>query len=465
MRRLGYLRPAALAATLSAVGLVVSPAAAAPPIMRPPIIDPGLLPAPGAPAKPPEASEQRAQCARPVLTAPPPRRAPLPLLELDLSRAWQFSRGQGQVVAVIDTGVNRHPRLPGLLPGGDYVSDGDGTVDCDGHGTLVAGIIAAQPSPDDGFAGVAPDSTILSIRQLSLEYGPKDFNHQNGPGSMAHGGFGTVSTLAMAIVHAVDLGATVINISEVSCAAAGTDTADGPLGAAIRYSEDHNVVVVAAAGNVDSNGACKTQNGTGWAGVQTIATPAWFGPDVLSVGSVDPGGAPSQFSLAGPWVSVAAPGTRLYSLDSAPGATGLVDAVPGTDGPPNPIGGTSFASAYVSGVAALVRSRFPQLPARAVMDRIIRTAHSPGGGHDDRVGFGIVDPVAALTAQLPDQPSSSDIGRPVPPPIQAKRMDPRPRGMALTGALICLLALVAGIAVTAPFRRAPARRLTEGVDY
>jgi len=75
-------------------------------------------------------------------------------------------------VAVIDTGVARHRLLPHLVPGGDYVSTGDGTEDCDGHGTIVAGIIGAAPiDREDGtFGGVAPDASVLSIRQSSNKF-------------------------------------------------------------------------------------------------------------------------------------------------------------------------------------------------------------------------------------------------------------------------------------------------------
>ncbi|WP_429415778.1 type VII secretion-associated serine protease mycosin [Nocardia sp. GAS34] len=449
----------------------IAPAVAVTPIgvvaqaATPPAINPALAPRPGLPAQPPGATEQRSQCARPTLTGLLPHAAPGAQAALDLSQAWQFSRGQGQRVAVIDTGVSRHPRLPALIPGGDYVSGSDGTVDCDGHGTLVAGIIAAQPGPDDGFAGVAPDAAIVSIRQLSLEYADKDYSHRDGPGKMSPGGVGTVQTLALAILHAADMGATVINISEVSCAAAGTEIGDGVLGAAVKYAYDHNIVVVTAAGNVENDGACKTQNGSGWAGVQTIASPAWFSPYVLAVGAVDHDGSPAQFSLAGPWVQVAAPGVDLYSLDSTPGRTGLVNAIPGQEGRPAPIDGTSFSSAFVAGVAALVRARFPGLSAQQVMDRIVRTAHAAGGGHDDRIGYGIVDPVAALTAQLPDAQAASDLGVALPRPAQPPTIDPRPRAIALGGAVICLLALAVGTAVTGPFRGKARRKMTEDVDY
>ncbi|WP_308162852.1 type VII secretion-associated serine protease mycosin [Nocardia alni] len=453
----------AVSVLVGAVGFTAGPAAG----VVAPVVNPALAPAPGLPARPPEATRQRAQCARPVLTGPPPHTTPAAQSALDLPRAWQFSRGSGQIVAVIDTGVNRHPRLPVLIPGGDYVSTSDGTVDCDGHGTLVAGIIAARPGPDDGFAGVAPDAAILSIRQLSLEYEAQNYDSHGGAQAMSAGGFGNVWTLAEAIVHAVDLGATVINISEVACAAVGTDLGDGALGGAVDYAYNHNVVVVAAAGNVQSDGACKAQNpGTGWNGVQTVATPAWYSPYLLTVAAVDAQGQPSPFSLAGPWVSVAAPGTDLYSLDSALGAGGLVNGMPAADGPPSAINGTSFASAFVAGVVALVRSRFPGLSAREVIDRIIRTAHDPAGVHSDQVGYGIVDPVGALTAQLPPAPVSNSLaGQRLAASPAAPAPDLLPRRIALFGALACVIALGMGTAMSSPFRRNRRRKLTEGVDY
>ncbi len=454
---------AAVTIVLVAAGMPMAGGAAP---VGPPVVNPVLAPAPGLAARSPEETQQRSQCARPVLIGPPPRTVPVAQAGLDLPRAWQFSRGAGQIVAVIDTGVNHHPRLPNLIPGGDYVSGSDGTDDCDGHGTFVAGIIAARPGPDDAFAGVAPDAAILSIRQLSLEYEAKNYNQQDGSTAMSAGGFGNVWTLALAIVHAVDRGATVINISEVACTQAGTTLGDGPLGAAVEYAYNHNVVVVTAAGNVQSDGACKTQDdGSGWGEVRTIASPAWFSPYLLAVGSVDADGSPSAFSLAGPWVSVAAPGTNLYSLDSTPGGTGLVNGIPTSDGAPNGINGTSFASAFVAGVAALVRARFPQLSARQVMDRITATAHASAGGRDDQVGYGIVDPVAALTAELPDRARSVDAEQQLPLPPARHPGDPWPERIALVGALACLVGLGAGMLISGPFRRNPRRRLTEGVDY
>ena len=83
---------------------------------------------------------------------------------------------------MIDTGVQPHRRLPGVIAGGDYVSSGDGRQDCDGHGTIVAGIIAAAPEPEDrtGLSGVAPEASIIAIRQSSNKFGPLVGSDESG---------------------------------------------------------------------------------------------------------------------------------------------------------------------------------------------------------------------------------------------------------------------------------------------
>ena len=173
----------------------------------------------------------------------------------ELEPVWRLTKGAGQTVAVIDTGVARHRLLPHLLPGGDYVSTGDGTQDCDGHGTIVAGIIGAARSDASGatFSGIAPDAAIIAIRQSSNVFRPTD-----GTGGS---GVGDVETLAAAVRTAADAGATVINISSVACAPADQGLDDRSLGAALAYAVDvKNVVVVAAAGNVGGAGQCPRQN-------------------------------------------------------------------------------------------------------------------------------------------------------------------------------------------------------------
>ncbi|GAB4583231.1 type VII secretion-associated serine protease mycosin [Nocardia sp. IFM 10818] len=426
--------------------------------LTPPEIDMGALgeaQALSGKAAPLVTTEQHAICAEPALSGSAPKDEPLPQRVLNLPAAWQFSKGAGQKVAVIDTGVNRHWRLPLLEAGGDYVSDSDGTVDCDGHGTLVAGIIAARPSPDDAFVGVAPEAEILTIRQFSEAYKAKDQSGGAPPGSISESGYGSTLTMAAAVVRAVDMGATVINISEAGCVSAGSETADKALGAAVKYAYERNVVVVAAAGNVSTGSDCATQNeGSGWDDVKTVATPAYFDPYVLSVGSVDADGSPSSITLYGPWVGAAAIGRNIISLDSKPGGAGLVNQVLGQQGWTT-INGTSFAAPYVAGLAALVRAKYPELNAQQVMDRITRTAHGPGKGRDDRIGYGLIDPLAALTAQLPDEPVSVGADTPVafPEPPDPRGPDPLPRLIATIGAIVCLAALGIGLALSIPFRK------------
>ncbi|MEV6771317.1 type VII secretion-associated serine protease mycosin [Nocardia sp. NPDC051030] len=406
-------------------------------------------------------TEQHGICVEPLLSGSAPKDEPLSQKVLNLPAAWQFSRGAGQKVAVIDTGVSRHPRLGALQAGGDYVSDTDGTVDCDAHGTFVAGIIAAQPSTDDAFVGVAPDAEILAIRQYSDAYKAKDNNAEKPNGSLSKEGYGPMVTLAASVVRAVDMGATVINISEDACVSAGSDAGDAAVGAAVRYAYERNVVVVVAAGNVDQNNGCGNQNddnsaiGDGsWNKVKTVASPAWFNPYVLSVASVDSTGGPSNFTLYGPWVGVAAIGTNIVSLDSKPGNTGLVNRYVSEKGAQT-INGTSFAAPYVAGLAALVRAKFPEMTAQQVMDRITRTAHAPGPGRDDRIGHGLIDPLAALTAQLPDKPVSegADTPRAFPEPIKPAGPARLPRLIAAIGSIVCLSALGIGLALSIPFRR------------
>ncbi|WP_328394014.1 type VII secretion-associated serine protease mycosin [Nocardia sp. NBC_00416] len=442
----------ALAAALVLATPFPAPPAAA---VGPPRIDDRAVPVDTRP-RPPEETEQRSECARPVATAAPTAEPPVPQVLLNTAAAWRFSRGAGQRVAVVDTGVNRHPRLT-VEAGGDFVHTSDGTHDCDGHGTLVAGVIAGHPSLADGFAGVAPDASILAIRQVSLAYAPKN-RHDRTPGAIADTGYGDVRTLAAAVVHAVQMGATVVNISEVACAAVGEPLGDEALGAAVRFAYERNVVVVAAAGNVTPDGPCRTQNAGDWAGVSTLASPAWFAPYVLTVAATDEHGAPADFSLHGPWVGVAAPGVGVVSLDSAPGSAGLVDAVPSAAGL-GPLTGTSFAAGYVSGVVALVRSRYPSWTAGEVIDRIQRTAHAPGSGRDDRVGYGVVDPVAALTAQLPpaDAVAAAVVSRPIAAPRSPAPADPRPRRIAVAGTVAALVVLGLGAALSIPYRRVRGR--------
>jgi membrane-anchored mycosin MYCP len=361
------------------------------------------------------------------------------LAGFDMPAIWRLTRGAGQRVAVIDTGIAAHRRLPRVIAGGDYVSSGDGTQDCDGHGTVVAGIIAAAPDRTDptGFSGIAPDAAVIAIRQSSNKFGP-----QSDPPSR---GFGDVSTLAMAVRTAADMGAAVINISSVACAETTLD--DRALGAALAYAVDvKDTVVVTAAGNVGGEGQCPSQNAA--AQPTVIASPAWYDDYVLTVGSVSPSGTPSEFSLHGPWVDVAAPGEHVVSLD--PDGDGVIDTMPTAAGKAS-ISGTSYAGPLVSGLVALVRSRFPRLSARQVMTRIETTAHHPAGGWTAAVGNGVVDPMAALSDQTA---TTSPLGqRPTASPAANDAGPQRPYTVAAAGAALCLIGLIAASSVR--LRRRP----------
>lgn len=412
-------------------------------------------------------TEQNAPCVTTRLAADSAR-IPAASAALDISEAWRFSRGAGQTVAVIDTGVAPHPRLPGLRGGGDFVAHSDGTEDCDGHGTAVAGLIGASPTPGQGFAGIAPDAAIVSIRQSSEQFQPKGAGHEKTPEDMSQG-VGDTHTLAWAIRRAADMGATVINISEAACK---PDLNDADVGSALEYAAvDKDAVVVVAAGNVDADNASDACQGATsvldprdptadpWSKVTLNVSPARYDQFVLAVGSVDGNGQPSSFTVPGPWLGVAAPGEHVLSLavdfgDSR--SKGLADQFV-VRNQTREIKGTSFAAPYVSGLAALVRAQFPQLHAGEVIERIEATAHAPAEGWNPYVGYGTIDPIAALTAQVPPtvppkRPSRAISWQlpvaPTPPPA-----DHTPRTVALLGTAVVAGLLLLGYLVSLPLRR------------
>lgn len=427
---------------------------------RPPPVDPGRLP-PGDPAAPPDKTERpsNANCVSTVSGGDGPT-IPTAQRSLDLEHAWQFSRGEGQLVAVIDTGVVRHPRLPGLIPGGDFVANaGDGTEDCDAHGTFVAGIIAANKIDGQGFSGVAPEARILTIRQSSAMYQKEGRSREKAPEDLPDA-YGDVRTMASAVRRAADMGARVINISEVACPTRPPD--DGALGAALRYATlEKDAVVVVAAGNNDkcqgTNAVQDPLNPTAdpWSKVELNVTPARYDDYVLAVGSIDENGAPSSFTVPGPWLSVAAPGENIVSLD--PNGPGTAIGTVNNQGAQKTINGTSFATPYVSGVVALVRARFPEMSALEVIKRIQATAHAPAEGWNAYIGYGAVDPVAALTNEVPNvlppkrpsAPKNRQLAVPAPPPPP----DHTARDVALIGSGIITGALILGYLASFPIRR------------
>jgi membrane-anchored mycosin MYCP len=308
------------------------------------------------------------------------------LNEYGVSAAWQVSKGAGVKVAIIDSGVDgQHPDLKGAVVGGTDVS---GSGDPNGqksigakaeHGTLVATLLAgrghapadpsASPSAStgpsvgpDGIVGVAPEAEILSVSAWLGSPNPAGKTDQ--------------VQIPEAVRWAVDNGAKVINIS------LGSTSPDWPQSwdAAFLYAEQKDVVIVAAAGNrIGGN-------------IQ-VGAPATI-PGVLTVAGLDQNRTASvDASSQGISIGVSAPAEK------------LVGGLPG--GSYEDWAGTSGSAPIVSGVAALIRSKWPDMSAKQVINRIVSTAQDAGApGKDPIYGYGILNAEAALKADVPEATSN-----------------------------------------------------------
>ena len=282
-----------------------------------------------------------------------PQQWGLDMIESDA--AHQTTRGDGAVVAVVDSGVDAgHPDLGGrLLPGHDFVDNDATPQDGNGHGTHVTGIVAANAGNGVGVSSVAPGARVLPVRVLGDD------------------GSGDSATVAAGIDYAVAHGAQVINLS------LGSDVplvgSDSTFGAAIDRALDHGVIVVAAAGN-DGLPACEQPSGQG---------------RLLCVGAVDKRGMRSFFSSFGQGLGVVAPG------GSAVPVSGEDILSTWNDGGYMELAGTSQATPHVAGVAALLVSK--GLHGQAAVNRILATAKDAGTpGPDPQYGAGIVNARAAV---------------------------------------------------------------------
>jgi subtilisin family serine protease len=259
---------------------------------------------------------------------------------------WDITKGDEQIViAVVDSGVDLdHPDLKGRLTNGYNVLENNQFPDDDnGHGTHVAGIIASETNNKEGVAGITWYNKIMPIKALGAE------------------GYGTSFDVAKGIIWAVDHGASVINLS------LGNYQHSSLLKEAIDYAYDHNVVLIASAGNDNTS--------------QT-SFPASY-PEVLGVAALSYTGGRAPFSNYGDYIDITAPGVQIASTFFNQQYAAL--------------SGTSMASPHVAGLAGLLLSINPDLTNREVMDIIKNTAYDLGTpGTDNDFGSGLIDVENAL---------------------------------------------------------------------
>lgn len=289
------------------------------------------------------------------------------LRAVEAPAAWRLSRGRGVTVAVLDTGVDPSAAdLAGsVTTGPDYTlgADPPGYQPPHLHGTFIASLIAGHgsgPGQDGGVIGIAPAARVLSVRVIldDQEPGLGVYNSNRRYANSIDDG----------IRYATRHGARVINMS------LGTAQPTRDMQAALGYAVSRGVLVVASAGNSGHPGA----------GFTPYSYPAAF-TGVISVAAVNGAGQRATFSDRNSSVELSAPGISI--IGAGPGGTYLQAS------------GTSPASAFVAGVAALIRSAYPRLAPAQVAQALLATArHRPAGGYSPSTGFGEVDAVAALHA-------------------------------------------------------------------
>lgn len=356
------------------------------------------------------------------------------LRTLDLADAWRVSRGAGVLVAVLDSGVDPvHRDLAGsVTEGRDFTAGANpaGVAPSRLHGTYMASLIAGHghgPGGGSGVIGVAPEARILSVRVILEDEEP---------------GFRTFNTaerfenvVARGIRYAVDHGADVINMS------ISKELATREERAAVRYAISKGVVLVAAAGN---EGAGRPE-ATGYA---PYSYPAAF-PGVVSVAAADRRLRRASFSNWNPSVLVAAPGVDI--LGAGPGDEYWIGR------------GTSQATALVSGVAALIKAKYPKMSPALVAQALTKGAtRRPSGGYDTGMGFGVVNAPRALAeaARISRHTLTAtgrgvhDPGRPMGAavePIQVVRRDRHVivlNGAVAVAAALCVIVSLATVGLT-----------------
>jgi type VII secretion-associated serine protease mycosin len=289
------------------------------------------------------------------------------LREISAPAAWALTRGKGITVAVLDTGVDpRAADLSGsVTTGPDYTKGANpaGYHPPHLHGTFIASLIGGHgsgPGRAEGIIGIAPAAKILSVRVIPDDQEP-GFSLYNASPRFS-------DAVGRGIRYAVKHGAQVINMS------LGGPSPSRQTRSAVAYAIAHGVVVVAAAGN----------SGSAHSSFSPFSYPASY-TGVIAVGAATGQGTRAFFSERNSSVLISAPGVRV--VGDGPGGRYLQGS------------GTSPASAFVAGVAALVRAAHPRLPPGLVTQALISsTRHRPAGYYSPATGFGEVDAMAALRA-------------------------------------------------------------------
>jgi len=318
------------------------------------------------------------------------------LNRIQVPQAWSVAPANMKqvIVAVLDTGVNvSHPDLinsiwqnPGETgmnvsnqnkksngvdddkngymddwQGWNFVDNNNNVNDDNGHGTHLAGIIAASTNNHTGIAGIAPNARILAVKVLDKN------------------GYGSYANVAQGIIYATNMGARIIELGF-----GGTGSSE-LMQSAVDYALAHNVLVVAAAGNGGSTAA--------------YYPAGYYG--VIAISALDNSNHLASFSSSGSDISLSAPGTGIIS-------TGLSETYP-------IMSGTSMASAEVTGVAALMAGLPQYSNVDTLRSALLGSALDLGNpGRDPQYGYGIVQALSALGYDGPVVPTETPVASPTP---------------------------------------------------